>query len=190
VIYGFFGLKKLLEKAQWAPRFSISVPLVFAAVILIQNQYVYQVKVKPHMAQFANGVEECLTPIAMWLNDNAPKQAVVVSPDVGVIGYWSEQKICDLTGLITPEMERLRRRGLSYDEVMTKHLFLSICYPEYVVDRALTPERLADEQFIPVMTKRFDGLRLSKPGTQFYTLYKVNTSIIPKSQLTHSAGKP
>jgi arabinofuranosyltransferase len=190
VIYGFFGLKKLLEKLQWAPRFSVSVALVFAAVILIQNQYVYQVKVKPHMTQFANGVEECLTPIAMWLDENSPKQAVVVSPDVGVIGYWSNRKICDLAGLITPEMERLRRRGLSYDEVMTKHLFLSICYPEYVVDRAPTPERLADEQFIPVMTKRFYGLGLSKPGTQFYTLYKVNTSIIPKSQLTHSVGRP
>jgi hypothetical protein len=189
VIYGFFGLKKLLEKLQWAPPFSISVALVFAAVILIQNQYVYQVKVKPHMMQFANGVEQCLTPIAMWLDENAPKQAVVVSPDVGVIGYWSDRTMCDLAGLITPEMERLRRRGLSYDEVMTKHLFLSVCYPEYVVDRAPTPERLADEQFIPVMTKRFDGLGLARPETLFYTLYKVNASIIPKSQLTHSVGK-
>jgi hypothetical protein len=146
--------------------------------------------VKPYMTQFANGVEECLTPIGLWLNDNAPKQAVVVTPDAGVIGYWSERKICDLAGLITPEMEHLRRRGLSYDEVMTKRLFLSICYPEYVVDRASTPERLADEQFVPVMTKRFGVLGLSTPETQFYTLYKVNASIIPKSQLTHSIGKP
>jgi hypothetical protein len=107
-----------------------------------------------------------------------------------VIGYWSERKICDLAGLITPEMKRLRRGGFTDDEIMTKHLFLPVCYPEYVVDRALVAERLVDEQFIPVMTRRFDGLSLSNPGTQFYTLYRVNAGIIPRGQLTHLKGQP
>jgi len=185
VLYGFFGLKKLLETFHRSARLSVSIALAFAGVILIQNQYIYQVYVKQHIARFADGVEECLTPIAMWLKENTPDQTVVVAPDVGVIGYWSERKICDLAGLITPEMKRLRRQGLTYDEMMTKHLFVPICYPEYVVDRAPIAERLADEQFIPVMTRRFDGLGLSKPGTQFYTLYKVKPGIIPKSQLTY-----
>jgi hypothetical protein len=107
-----------------------------------------------------------------------------------VIWYWSERKICDLAGLITPEMKRFCRQGLTYDEMMTKHLFVPICYPEYVVDRAPIAERLADEQFIPVMTRRFDGLGFSKPGTQFYTLYRVKAGIIPRNQLTHFTGKP
>lgn len=187
IMYGFFGLKKLLEITPRAARFGLSVALGVCAVILIQNQYVYQTHVKQHIAQFADGVEECLTPIAVWLRDNTSDQAVVVAPDVGVIGYWSDRKVCDLAGLVTPEMKRLRHEGLTYDDMMTKHLFLPICYPEYAVDRAETPERLADEQFIPVLTRRFDGLGLAKPGTQFYTLYKIKPGITPKAELTYRA---
>jgi arabinofuranosyltransferase len=185
ILYGFFGLSKLLEILHRSARLSVSIALAFAAVILIQNQYFYQVYVKPHMARYADGVEECLTPIAIWLKENTPDQTVVVAPDVGVIGYWSERKICDLAGLITPEMKRLRTQGLSYDELMTQHLFISVCYPEYVVDRAAIPERLADEQLAPIMTRKFFGVGLTKPGIQFYTLYKVKAGIIPKSQLTY-----
>ncbi len=76
---------------------------------------------------------------------------------------------------------------MTYDELMTRHLFLPVCYPEYVVDRGEVPERLADEQFIPVLTRRFDGLGLAKPGTQFYTLYKVKPGITPKAELTMRA---
>ncbi len=186
-LYGFFGLKKLLETFPRTARFGISVALGLCALILIQNQYIYQAYVKQHIARFADGVEECLTPIAMWLKENTPDGTVVVAPDVGVIGYRSDRKICDIAGLITPEMKRLRRQGLTYDELMTRHLFLPVCYPEYVVDRGEVPERLADEQFIPVLTRRFDGLGLAKPGTQFYTLYKVKPGITPKAELTMRA---
>jgi arabinofuranosyltransferase len=189
ILYGFFGLKKLLEMSDRSARLSVSIVIGCAAVILIQNQYVYQVYVKQQMARFADGVEDCLTPIAIWLKENTSDKTVVVAPDVGVIGYWSERKICDLAGLITPEMKRLQRQGYTYDEMMTKHLFLPVCYPEYVVDRAPAAERLADEQFIPVMTRRFDGLSLSNLGTQFYTVYRVNAGIIPRSQLTHLKGQ-
>jgi arabinofuranosyltransferase len=190
ILYGFFGVRKLLEIFHRSARVSVSIALAVSAVILIQNQYVYQIYVKLHLARFADGVEECLTPIALWLKENTPDQTVVVAPDVGVIGYWSERKICDLAGLITPEMKRLRRQGLSYDEMMTQHLFVSICCPEYVVDRAAVPERLADEQFTPIMTRRFFGLGLTKPGIQFYTLYRIKPGIVPKSQLTYLAGEP
>jgi hypothetical protein len=189
ILYGFFGLKKLLETHDRSARLSVSIVIGFAAVILIQNQYIYQTCMKRSMARFADGVEECLTPIAMWLKENTPDKTVAAAPEAGVIGYWSERKICDLSGLITPEMERIRRQGYTYDEIMTKHLFLSVCYPEYVVDRAAVAERLADEQLIPIMTRRFDGLSLSNPGTQFYTLYRVNAGIIPKGQLTHLKGQ-
>ncbi len=183
-VYGFLGLKRLTEIFGRIAPYGISIALVLTALILVQNQYVYQKYVKSHMARFSDGVDECLVPIAMWLKENTPTSTVVVAPDVGAIGYWSERKICDIAGLITPEMSRLRREGLTYDEIMKRHLFIPFCYPDYVVDRAQVPERLTDEQFTPLLTRRFNGLGLGKPEVQFFTLYRIIPGITPKAQLT------
>jgi len=188
-VYGYFSLKNTLERFRAVSPYRLSAVLVVTTLLLIQNQYVYQKHVKSHMDRFAEGVEECLRPIAEWVRDNTPPGTVIVSPDVGAIGYWSDRKLCDLAGLITPEMKRLRRQGLTYDDIMTKHLFIPICYPEYVIDRAVVPERLADEQLTPLYTRRFYGLGLAKPEVQFYTLYRLVPGVYPKTELTLAGAK-
>lgn len=184
ILYGFYGLKKILDLMRLGTRYGISIAIVITAVILIQNQYVFQKHVKPHTSRFANGVEECLRPIALWLAENTPPGTVVVAPDVGVIGYWSDRKVCDIAGLITPEMKKLRKEGLTYDEIMIRRLFIPFCYPEYVIDRSVVPERLTDDQFTPLLTRRFEGLGLAKPEVQYYTLYKLTPGIYPRTEIT------
>ena len=39
---------------------------------------------------------------AVWIKDNLPADAVIAAHDVGALGYYSERKIVDMVGLITP----------------------------------------------------------------------------------------
>lgn len=41
---------------------------------------------------------------ARWLHDNLPEDAVIGTHDVGAIAFYSERKIVDMVGLISPEM--------------------------------------------------------------------------------------
>lgn len=41
---------------------------------------------------------------ARWLHDNLPEDAVIGTHDIGAIAFYSERKIVDMVGLISPEM--------------------------------------------------------------------------------------
>ncbi len=41
---------------------------------------------------------------AMWIKENTEPDAIIGTHDVGAIGYYSERKIVDVAGLVTPEL--------------------------------------------------------------------------------------
>jgi arabinofuranosyltransferase len=41
---------------------------------------------------------------AQWINNNVPKDAVIATHDIGIIGYYTERQIVDLAGLVTPDV--------------------------------------------------------------------------------------
>lgn len=41
---------------------------------------------------------------AAWLDAHVPKSAAIAAHDVGMLGYLSNRKVIDLTGLVTPEL--------------------------------------------------------------------------------------
>ena len=43
-----------------------------------------------------------MTAVGVWLRENTPAGTVVASDEIGIIGYYSERRILDLEGLITP----------------------------------------------------------------------------------------
>jgi hypothetical protein len=42
--------------------------------------------------------------IALWIHDQAPRDAVIATHDIGIIGYHGGHPIVDLAGLVTPEI--------------------------------------------------------------------------------------
>ncbi len=42
--------------------------------------------------------------VAHWLAENAPKDALIATHDIGAIGYFAERPLLDLAGLISPEI--------------------------------------------------------------------------------------
>lgn len=39
-----------------------------------------------------------------WIRDNLPENAIIATHDVGALAYYSQRKIVDMVGLVTPEM--------------------------------------------------------------------------------------
>lgn len=49
-------------------------------------------------------IESEMVETAYWLDQNLPEDAVIASHDIGAVGYFSNQELIDLAGLITPEV--------------------------------------------------------------------------------------
>ncbi len=49
-------------------------------------------------------IETEMVTVARWLESNTPRTALIASHDIGAIGFFSERRILDLAGLVTPEV--------------------------------------------------------------------------------------
>jgi hypothetical protein len=172
VVYGLWGIKRLEIASLFSPKRGLLILLLVAGVSLAQNQVVYRGWILPHMNNFELGVNECLKPIAYWLRANTPAGTTVLTPQAGVIGYVSERKVFDASGMIAPEVRRAFGDD-SYDTGMRERKYELVIHPGYVIDRSPSPERLVSETMKPVMTRTFPGLGITRPVLMYYTLYKV-----------------
>ena len=171
ILLGFVGVQDLCQSLRLD---SLKIKIVFialASLTLVENQILYWVTIKPHLEDFVIGTNDCLKPIGRWLRDNADTKALVFIPDVGIIGYYSDRRICDV-GLITPEIAKAFQ-GRDYDSGMEQRLYDVVLHPDYVVDRSPTPERLKSSSMLPIMTKLFPGLGITRDEVVYYTLYRV-----------------
>ena len=171
-IYGMWGIKRLEVASVLSARQALLTLVIVAGLLLTQNQYVYRSRVVPHMENFTMGMTECLKPIAYWLRTHADTDAMVLTPDVGMLGYVSDRRVVETAGLVTPDMKRAFS-GVDYDEGMRQGRYLQVLVPDYIVDRSPRPERLASDSVRPVMTRPFSGLGLTKSDLVYYTLYRV-----------------
>ncbi|MGB9774342.1 MAG: hypothetical protein ACP5JH_11065 [Bacteroidota bacterium] len=173
IVYGFWGFLQI--QAQWGAlrKLGFNGLVLFAGLLLVENQLVYHRTVLPHMREFAVGMKEAILPIALWFRDNTPHQTIILTPDLGAIGYYSDRTVYDVAGLVTPEMFALRKKGFSYDEIMTRRMYRGLIAPDYIVDRAAHPDRLSSPDLLPLFTQQFPSLGISKRGIVFYTVYKV-----------------
>jgi len=68
--------------------------------------------------------------IGIWLNTHTPADARVAMEPIGYIGYYSERRILDEVGLVSPEMVPLNRAGAGWFSDMHGRL-----KPDYIVER-------------------------------------------------------
>jgi len=172
VVYGLWGIKKLELASLISPQRGFVLLILVAGISLAQNQFIYRGWALPHMNNFELGVNECLKPIAYWLRTNTPAGTTVLTPQAGVIGYVSERKVFDASGMIAPEIGRAFGSD-SYDIGMVQRKYETVIHPDYVVDRSPVPERLVSETMKPVMTRSFPGLGITRPELMYFTLYQV-----------------
>lgn len=176
ILYGWWALEHFrLSKDGQGRRAVLATAL---AVSMIANLVVYRAQVWTHTRQFTEGLERTLIPWGKWLSDNSSPTTLVATPDIGAIGYYSDRRVLDLGGLVTPRMVPLMQR-MDYDELVRSFAFRVAGEPEFLVDRGTGAERLVRESplreaLTPLFHARTQSLAMAKPGPVDYTLYRVN----------------
>jgi hypothetical protein len=68
--------------------------------------------------------------LGLWLREHTPEDARVALEPIGYIGYYSQRRVLDAVGLVSPEMIPLNRQGDGWFGEMVRRF-----RPEYVVER-------------------------------------------------------
>jgi arabinofuranosyltransferase len=174
IIYGFYFLYGYL-KTKYDERYVYFGIFMLTAFVMMQNQIFYHRVVRPGIESFSSGMENCLIPIGKWLQKNTDPKATVLVGDIGAIGYYSDRKIYDVAGLVSPEFLPLLKKGLTPSEIIEKTQYQSLCKPDYIIHRSSQPEILNnDKSLIALVTKPFFKMGLSNDQINYYTIYKVN----------------
>jgi hypothetical protein len=123
--------------------------------------------------------------LARFLHDHSPPEAVVAAADIGYLAFYSQRRVLDLGGLVEPEAGRLREAH-DYEEIVARGLYFGLRgYPrvDYLVDREPVASRFDGQvinghRFERVYMTTVRNLGIRKPGTFYYTLYRI-TPVTP-----------
>ena len=83
------------------PWFSSSVTYALAGFVLLY-QVKYTLALVPSFRRKAIAVEGTRKEVAVWLAENTPSDSTIATDGIGYIGYYSQRRIVDLAGLVTP----------------------------------------------------------------------------------------
>ncbi|MDI6778847.1 MAG: hypothetical protein QME25_01430, partial [Bacteroidota bacterium] len=173
IIYSFWFTIFILNKFK-LERFIFSVLFLLTTLIMLQNQFLFHKYVKTNINSFTDGMRECFIPIGNWLRENTPEDATVFIPDVGAVGYYSQRRICDAAGLVSPQILKYLRSGMTYQNLIENKIYSKVCKSDYLVHRSNKPNDLIQTDLEPLFYKTVFGLGLSNMETAYYTVYKVN----------------
>jgi hypothetical protein len=154
---------------------------IVAVVVLGQNLAVYATDVLPHVRSFSAGMRASLVPWGRWFRAHSAAGATIATPDIGAIGYFSDRRVLDLAGLVTPEMVPLLERETP-ERAIADLEFASFSRPEFVVDRGDSVNDLRRRSrygacLTPLGSASIEGLGIARPGEAIYTFYRVNWAV-------------
>ncbi len=145
---------------------------------VVPNLLVHQQKVVPQVDSLSAGMRASLIPWGKWFRENTARDAVVAAPDIGAVGYFSERRVLDLAGLVTPGMVPILAR-MPQEDAVAQFEFAKVARPEVLMDRAPRPFDLLDRSpFAPALTPvghaSLPNLGIARPGAAVYTIYRID----------------
>jgi arabinofuranosyltransferase len=63
-------------------------------------------------------INEMQVATGKWIDQNLPKDALIATNDIGAIAYFSDRRVIDTVGLISPQVLDDIRRGVSKDDAV------------------------------------------------------------------------
>lgn len=113
-----FRLLVLLEESKTSRKGSWAgyALILFVLQSFFATAFIYY----PHTNTY-NQKDMLLKEAALWLRQNTPEGTAVASVDIGILGYYSNRRVVDQTGLINPDIIHrtsalgyLRGKGVAY----------------------------------------------------------------------------
>jgi hypothetical protein len=147
-------------------------------LVLAQNLLVFEKSVIPHVRSFSPGLRQSLIRWGEWFDRNTPAHAVIATPDIGAIGYFSRRSVLDLAGLVTPAMVPLLARETPEEAVATFG-FAAFSRPDYLVDRGPTRYALRRASrygtaLVPLGYTAMPKLGVATGGPTTYSYYRID----------------
>ncbi len=178
IVLGTVAWRRIASRVWRSPARQRAALAVFTMIVVMQSVFVYVKVVVPPTRQFSKALETTIVGMARWLEKNSDANAVVATPDIGAIGYYSHRRILDLGGLISPEIHRMRET-IDVERIIEEGLYLEFG-PDYLVDRSEIPARFSGEVikgvlFTPVMRGEVPNLGIRIPRPVVYALYRLET---------------
>lgn len=106
-------------------------------------------------AQSVANVEDGDVALAHWVRRHLPPEAVLAVQDVGALGYFTDNRLLDLAGIVTPEIQTAVRRTMSPGDPLGRRGmegFLAERRPDYLITYpAWYPEIAGDRDRFPVL---------------------------------------
>lgn len=88
-------------------------------------------------------IESEMVVTAQWIVQNTPSQALVAAHDIGAMGYYSERRLVDLAGLITPDVIPFLRDETRLQEYLdAKHVDYLVAIPEWYPGLTLVGKKI------------------------------------------------
>jgi hypothetical protein len=152
-----------------------AVLLTLAAILLVQSQISYRKLVLPGIREFEAGMTTCLIPIGEWLNRNTPAGTVVMVPDIGAVGYFSDRTICDAAGLVSPDILGLLRNGYTQEQLVKERIYRSsYCRADYLVYRSFSEnDPVVPHDCEKIFSLPFARMGLAETRVNYYSVYRV-----------------
>ncbi len=109
------------------------------------NAWVFGAQVLPHARAFPPGVRGCYGEIGRWLAANLEAGGTVAALDIGAVASYSDRRVLDLMGLVSPPVRELgRRQGFAAMVESGSWLAAEPGHPPaFLVDRTDGPPRWA-----------------------------------------------
>lgn len=148
---------------------------------VVPNLLVYQQKVLPQVRTLTSGMRASLIPWGRWFREHTEPGAIIAAPDIGAVGYFSERRVLDLAGLVTPGMVPILDRMPQADAV-AEFAFADVARPELLMDRAPRRFDLLDRsRYAPALTPvghaSLPNLGIARPGEAVYTIYRIDWAV-------------
>jgi hypothetical protein len=137
VVLGCLGLAPLFGNARWRTRDALGrVATGLGLAVLVLPTLYTLAQGAGFYAQNVANVENGDVRMGRWLAEHLPPEAVLAVQDIGAIKFLAPQRVLDLAGIVTPEIQQLIRSAATADDRFGQagmRRFLVEHRPDYLV---------------------------------------------------------
>lgn len=152
-----------------------------ASLALVQNLFVYNNAVLPQVRSFSAGLRQSLIPWGEWFDAHTRPGVTIAAPDIGALGYYSNRRVVDLAGLVTPGMVPLLEREAP-EQLVANFSFVKVGRPDFLVDRSTRAYDLMSRSpwsaaLVPLGNAAVPNLGVARPEAAVYSFYRVDWAV-------------